>query len=111
MADVWDYASKAIECKVSKEKIGENENLIVVVRANIDGPYFYDRLAVLYLKEKDYQKAIDVCKKWAISKYGKDPRRQTRSRKILERLEKLKKNIDSALMKTNPNNQDPIEKR
>jgi len=83
------FTEKALKAKQNKETETEKQILEMAIDDKIDAPYVYDRLAVLYSKEKDFQKAYAVCKKWFNSIYWKIPNMATTSLKILDRMEKL----------------------
>jgi len=94
--DSWyeNFTEKALEAKQNKETETEKQILEMAIDDKIDAPYVYDRLAVLYSKEKDFQKAYEVCKKWFNIIYWKIPNMATKSLKILDRMEKLEKKLD-----------------
>ena len=65
----------------------------MAINNKIDVLYVYDRLAALYSKEKDFQKAYKVCKKWFDSIYWKIPNCANGSIKILDRMERLESKL------------------
>jgi hypothetical protein len=89
-----NFTSKAIAAKKRKETESEKFMLEKAVDEGVDAPYVYNRLAILYSKEKEFQKAYDVCKKWFNSIYWKIPNMATTSLKLLDRMEKLEKKLE-----------------
>ena len=83
------YVSKAIKCKEEEDIEGERKYLTLAVENNADTTYAYERLAILYSKEKDYQEAYNICKKWFDSLYWKIPNMASTSLSLLNRMEKL----------------------
>jgi len=83
------YISKAIKCKEEKDVDGEKKYLKSAVENNVDTPYAYERLSILYSKEKNYQEAYNICKKWFDSLYWKIPNMASTSLRLLDRMEKL----------------------
>ena len=83
------YVSKAIKCKEEKDIDGEKKYLELAVENNADTPYAYERLSTLYSKEKNYQEAYNICKKWFDSLYWKIPNMASTSLRLLDRMEKL----------------------
>ncbi len=83
------YISKAIKCKEEKDMDGEKKYLRLVVENNADTPYAYERLSILYSKEKNYQEAYNICKKWFDSIHWKIPNMASTSLRLLDRMEKL----------------------
>ena len=94
--DSWyeNFTEKALEAKQNKETETEKQILEMAIDDKIDAPYVYNRLAVLYSKEKDLKKAYEVCKKWFNSIYWKIPNMVTTTLKILDRMEKLEKKLE-----------------
>jgi len=88
------YISKAIKCKEGSDLEGERKYLTLAVENNADTPYAYERLAILYSKEKAYQKAYNICKKWFNSIYWKIPNMATTSLRLLNRMEKLENELN-----------------
>jgi len=94
----WDpynvYISKAIKLKEAGLFDEEKKLLIIATDdSNTDTPYAYERLAIIYSKEKNYKKAYDVCRKWFNSIYWKIPNMATTSLGLLDRMEKLEKKL------------------
>ena len=56
---------------------------------NVDVPYVYERLAIIYSRMKEYKKAQTICQKWFSSIYWKIPNMSTGSLKLYKRLQKL----------------------
>jgi Tfp pilus assembly protein PilF len=83
------YISKAIKCKEEKDMDREKKYLKLAIENNADTPYAYERLAILYSKEKNYQEAYNICKKWFDSLYWKIPNMASTSLRLLDRMEKL----------------------
>jgi hypothetical protein len=54
------YISKAIKCKEEKDMDGEKKYLKLAVENSADTPYAYERLSILYSKEKNYQEAYNI---------------------------------------------------
>ncbi len=83
------YISKAIKCKEEKDMDGEKEYLGLAIKNNADVPYAYERLSILYSKEKNYQEAYNICNKWFDSLYWKIPNMASTSLRLLDRIESL----------------------
>ena len=93
--DPWNkYNSKAEKFKKDKNIIEEIKILNKAVTDKVYTPGTYERLAILYGKNKDYESAYDVCKKWFDLDYWKLPNSASTSIRLLERMEKLKLKID-----------------
>ena len=87
------YISKALECKEKGDVDGEKKHLKLAVENNADTPYAYERLAIIYSKEKKYQEAYGICRKWFDSIYWKIPNMASTTLKILDRMEKLESKL------------------
>ena len=88
--DPWlKYNSKAEEFKKNNDVLGEIQLLEKAISEEVYTPFTYERLAILYSKNKDYKSAIEVCKKWFETDYWKIPNMLSGSLKLMERLEKL----------------------
>lgn len=88
--DPWlKYNSKAEEFKKNNDVFGEIQLLEKAISDEVYTPFTYERLAILYSKNKDYKSAIEVCKKWFETDYWKIPNMLSGSLKLMERLEKL----------------------
>ena len=92
--DAWEqYNSKAEEAKAEKNVEKEISILEDAIESLVDTPWTYDRLAMLYMKEKKYKEAFNVCELWFNSDYWKIPNMAKGSLKILKRFDKLKTKI------------------
>ncbi len=84
------------EAMKNKER-GETEKEIRILETAIANasklPYCYERLAILYSKQKDYKQAYEVCMKWFELGFWKIPNSSTSSLHLLDRLEKLERKI------------------
>lgn len=82
-----------VEESIKSKKIGDQKSelnfLEKAVFYEIDIPYVYNRLAIIYTKNKELEKARGVCQKWFNSIYWKIPNMSATSLKLLKRLEKL----------------------
>jgi len=88
--DPWlKYNSKAEKFKKNNDVLGEIQLLEKAISDEVYTPFTYERLAILYSKNKDYKSAIEVCKKWFETDYWKIPNMLSGSLKLMERLEKL----------------------
>jgi len=99
LSNNWDpyivYISKAIKLKEAGHFDEEKNILVIAVNdKNTYVPYPYQRLAIIYSKEKNYKKAYDICKKWFDSVYWKIPNAATTSLALLDRMEKLEKKLN-----------------
>lgn len=84
---------KALE---TKEQGKTEEEILILENAVKNGtamPYCYERLAILYSKQKNYQRAYEICMKWFNSVFWKLPNASTSSLRLLERLEKLREKV------------------
>ena len=84
---------KAMEMKERGDVEGEIRILENAIQGGGNLPAFYERLAVLYSKQKDYKRAYEVCTKWFDSVFWKLPQTSTSSLRLLGRLEQLKKKV------------------
>lgn len=82
--------SKAMEMKERGDVEGEIQILETAIQGGVDLPICYERLAVLYSKQRNYKRAHEVCTKWFDSIFWKLPQTSTSSLRLLDRLEKLK---------------------
>jgi hypothetical protein len=84
---------KALE---TKER-GNTEEEIRILRTAVQNgsamPYCYERLAILYSKQKNYERAYEVCVKWFDAVFWKLPNASTSSLRLLDRLEKLREKV------------------
>lgn len=95
----WNkYNSKAEQFKNDNNVLEEIKILEKAISDKVYTPGTYERLAILYGKNKDYELAYEVCKKWFDSDYWKIPNTASTSLRLLERMEKLKVKIDKALV-------------
>ena len=90
----FKYNQISQDLKAKGDVAGEKAILEEAISKNVDTPYTYNRLAVIYSKEKEYRKAYEVCKKWFVSIYWKIPNMASTTLKILDRMEKLKKKLN-----------------
>ena len=81
---------KASEMKERGDVEGEIRILETAIQGGVDLPICYERLAVLYSKQKNYKRAYEVCMKWFDSGFWKIPNSSATSLHLLDRLEKLK---------------------
>jgi hypothetical protein len=84
---------KAMEMKEREDVEGEIRILETAIQGGVDLPVCYERLAILYSKQKNYKRAYEVCTKWFDSVFWKLPQTSTSSLRLLDRLEKLKKKV------------------
>lgn len=87
--------SEAMDNKEIKGAEEEIQILETAIANNSTMPYCYERLAILYSKQKDYKRAYEVCMKWFDSGFWKIPNSSTSSLHLLDRLEKLERRIHS----------------
>ena len=85
--------SEAMENKELKRTEEEIRILETAIANNSIMPYCYERVAILYSKQKDYKRAYEVCMKWFDSGFWKIPNSSTSSLYLLDRLEKLERKI------------------
>jgi len=81
---------KASKAKEEGDIEGEIEILETAIQSSVDLPVCYERLAVLYSKQKNYKRAHEICTKWFDSVFWKLPQTTTSSLRLLDRLERLK---------------------
>src|SRR4030042_2004709 len=84
--------SEALGNKGTEKEI---QNLETAIADNSIMPYCYERLAILYSKQKDYKRAYEICIKWFDSGFWKIPNSATSSLNLLDRLEKLERKLHS----------------
>ena len=84
---------KAMEMKERGDVEREIRILETAIQGGVDLPVCYERLAVLYSKQKNYKGAYEVCTKWFDSVFWKLPQTSTSSLRLLDRLEKLKEKV------------------
>lgn len=87
------FYSKVSEMKERGDTEGEIRILETAIQNSVDLPVCYERLAVLYSKQKNYKQAYEVCAKWFDSVFWKLPQTATSSLRLLNRLEKLKEKV------------------
>ena len=85
---------KAMEMKEQGDLEGEIRILETAIQGGVDLPFCYERLAVLYSKQKNYKRAYEVCTKWFGSVFWKLPQTSTSSLRLLDRLGKLERKIN-----------------
>ena len=88
-----NYYDKALRMKQRGDVEGEIRILETAIKGGVDLPVCYERLAVLYSKQKNYKRAYEVCAKWFESVFWKLPQTSTSSLRLLDRLEKLKEKV------------------
>ena len=86
---------EAMGNKEHKRTEGEIRILETAISSSSIMPYCYERLAILYSKQKNYKRAYEVCMKWFDSGFWKIPNSSTSSLHLLDRLEKLERKIHS----------------
>lgn len=89
----FDLYDKAMEYKKSGMVEEEKLTLHTAIISCTKTPYCYERLAILYSKEKEYEKALAVCIKWIDSNLWLIPNCATTSLHLLERKDKLVKRL------------------
>jgi hypothetical protein len=80
-----------------KERGNMGEEIRILETAVQSGsamPYCYERLVILYSKQKNYKRAYEVCLKWFDAVFWKLPNVLTSSLHLLERLEKLREKVN-----------------
>lgn len=87
---LFQYNLKSLEYKKLKDINSEINILLEAVEEKTYTPYSYERLAILYSKEKNYTAAFKICEKWFDSEYWMIPNMSGGSLRILNRLEKIK---------------------
>lgn len=84
---------KALE---TKERGNTEEEIRILETAVHHGsamPYCYERLVILYSKQKNYKRAYEVCVKWFDAVFWKLPNASTSSLRLLDRLENLREKV------------------
>ncbi len=89
---LYNEAMENKKLKATQEEIRILETAIV--NSSIM-PYCYERLAILYSKQKNYRRAYEVCMKWFDSGFWKIPNSLTSSLHLLDRLEKLERKVNT----------------
>ena len=87
--------NEAMEKKKLKATQEEIRILETAIANHSIMPYCYERLVVLYSKQKNYKRAYEVGIKWFDSGFWKIPNSATSSLHLLDRLDKLEKRITS----------------
>jgi len=87
---LYKEAMEKKELKATEEEIRIHE---AAIARNSVMPYCYERLAILYCKQKNYRRAYEVCMKWFDAGFWKIPNSATSSLNLLGRLEKLERKI------------------
>ena len=80
----------------TKERGNTEEEIRILETAVQHGsamPYCYERLVILYSKQKNYERAHEVCVKWFDAVFWKLPNASTSSLRLLDRLEKLREKV------------------
>jgi hypothetical protein len=86
---------ESIAAKENGEADLELSLLEKLIDLGIDIPYVYTRLAIIYSKVKEYNKAQAVCQKWFNSIYWKVPNMSTSSLELYRRWQKLNSKLGS----------------
>ena len=95
--DAWTkYNSKAEEFKKKGNEVKEIEILENGIHNEIYTPGTYERLAIIYITRKEFDKALDVCRKWFNSPFWFLPNGATTSLRLFETKENLEKKINVA---------------
>ena len=89
------YNAKALEFKNKGDQEREKRMWEKALKKGVNTPGSYERLAIIYGKEKDYQKVLEVCKKWFDSPHWTIPNMSATSLRLLNRLEKVECNSNS----------------
>lgn len=89
--DLSNYLTEVDNLRKEKNIEGEMELLKNAVKKRIYTPATYDRLAMLYEKNKDLEKAKNICLIWFETDYWKLPNTNRGTLRILNRLEKIEK--------------------
>ena len=85
---------KALETKKRGNTEEEIRILETAVQSGSAMPYCYERLIILYSKQKNYKRAYEVCSKWFNAVFWKLPNASTSSLHLLDRLEKLREKVN-----------------
>ena len=80
---------RAMEAKEDGDTAREMQVLDMAIKQDSMMPGPYERLAILYSKQRDHEQAYRVCAKWFDSGHWKLPQAATTSLRLLDRLEKL----------------------
>ena len=83
------FYDKALRMKQRGDVEGEMRMLEKAIQGGVDLPVCYERLAILYSKQKNHKRAYEVCQTWFDSVFWKLPQMSTTSLRLLTRLEKL----------------------
>ena len=84
---------KALEAKERGNTEEEIRILKTAVHYGSAMPYCYERLVISYSKQKNYERAREVCVKWFDAVFWKLPNASTSSLRLLDRLEKLTEKV------------------
>ena len=87
------YYFKSVEMKKRGDVEGEIRILETAIQGGVYLPVCYERLAILYSKQKNHKQAHEVCQKWFDSDFWKFPQTATSSLRLLDRLEKLERRL------------------
>jgi len=88
---------KALETKEQGNTGEEIRILETAVQHGSPMPYCYERLVILYSKQKNYKRAYEVCVKWFDAVFWKLPNASTSSLRLLDRLEKLREKVITSM--------------
>ncbi|OGO21264.1 MAG: hypothetical protein A2144_02655 [Chloroflexi bacterium RBG_16_50_9] len=89
---------KALEMKERGNTEDEIRILETAVQNGSAMPYCYERLSILYSKQKNYKRVYEICMKWFDAVFWKLPNASTSSLRLLERLEKLREKQNNAII-------------
>jgi hypothetical protein len=88
-----EYNLKATKLKEEKNYVGEIDILKEIIAKGEYAPFYYERMAILYSKIKDYQAAYQICKCFFETDYWKIPNMSNKTLKLLLRMENLEEKI------------------
>jgi len=88
---------KALEAKERGNTEEEIRILKTAVHHGSAMPYCYERLVILYSKQKNYERAYDVCVKWFDAGFWKLPNASTSSLRLLDRVEELREKVIASM--------------
>ena len=89
-----DINYKAKELQKVNELETEIDVLQEAIYSEIYTPWTYERLAIIYIKQKEFEKAYKVCMKWFELDYWKLPNTSDGSLRILKRINNLEKKLN-----------------
>ncbi len=89
-----DINYKAKELQKANELEMEIDLLQEAIYSEIYTPWTYERLAIIYSKQKEFEKAYKICMKWFELDYWKLPNTSDGSLRILKRINALEKKLN-----------------